>query len=210
MVIGVDIERSPLSCVGPLLKRKRPGPVEMALSTSFPVKNATNCIESYSCRGEDKQRNGYLSRFGDFTGNGSTSDSKEVGEKKRKIFYSPGTNLSDRVCMIPEPKNRRKHLPRLVQPTIDGRGIIREATGIACHACGAHATAETDIHTDGKSDEKGTKSREKQQQLYMSPCPRYWCTCFIFKKQYANLYLHFIFSISLEFICAVDISVPSP
>ncbi len=197
MVVGVDVDRPPLSCVGSLLKRKRPGPVEMVLSTSLPVENATNCRESYSCREKDKQRNGYLSRVGDLTGNGSVSDGEEVGGKKEDK-ESAGTNLSDRVCMIPEPKNRRKHLPRLIQPTIDGRGIIREVTGIACHACGAHATAGTDIHTHGKSDEKGTKSREKQQQLYMSPCPRYWCTCFIFKKKNANFYLRFTFSICLE------------
>ncbi len=169
--VGVD-DRPPLSCVGSLLKRKRPGPVEMALSPSLPVENTTNCRESYSCRGKDMQRNSYLSSVGDLTGKGSVSDGEKKRKKKKKK-KSAGTMRSDRICMIPESKNRRKYLPRLIQPTIDGRGIIKEATGIACHACGAHATMETDIHTHGKSDKKGTRAREKQQQLYISPCPRY-------------------------------------
>eukprot|EP01084_Bolivina_argentea_P022675 42154_1 len=168
--IGID-DRPPLSCVGSLLKRKRPGPVEMALSPSLPVENTTNCRESYSCRGKDMKRNSYLSSVGNLTGEGSVSDGEEAGGKKRE--KSAGTTMqSDRVRMIPESKNHHKCLPRLIQPTIDGRGIMKEAIGIACHACGAHATAGTDIHTHGKSDKNGTRTREKQRQLYMSPCPR--------------------------------------
>ncbi len=168
--IGID-DRPPLSCVGSLLKRKRPGPVEMALSPSLPVENTTNCRESYSCRGKDMKRNSYLSSVGNLTGEGSVSDGEEAGGEKRE--KSAGTMQSDRVRMIPESKNHHKCLPRLIQPTIDGRGIMKEAIGIACHACGAHATAGTDIHIHGKSDKNGTRTREKQRQLYMSPCPRY-------------------------------------
>ncbi len=169
---GID-SRPPLSCVGSLLKRKRPGPVEKALSTSLLVQNATNCGEDYSCRGKDMQRNDYFSGDGDLTGKGNASHSNEEAGEKKKKKKCAGTMQPGSACIIPESKNRRKCFPQLVQPTIDGKGIIKEAIGIACHACGAHAPAETDVHVHEKSDKKGTRTREKQRQLYMSPCPRY-------------------------------------
>ncbi len=173
MVVGIGVDRPPLSCVGSLLKRKRPGPVDITLSASFPVENAVNCRESYSFRGKDnKQKIYYLASVGelDLTGNGIVSDGEDAGGGKK--IKAVDTKPSDSVYMIPGYKNRCKRLPRLVQPTIDGRGIIREATSIVCHACGASAIHGTDIHMHRKNNEKGIRNREKQQQLYISSCPR--------------------------------------
>ncbi len=87
---GID-SRPPLSCVGSLLKRKRPGPVEKALSTSLLVQNATNCGEDYSCRGKDMQRNDYFSGDGDLSGKGNASHSNEEAGKKKKKKKNTGT-----------------------------------------------------------------------------------------------------------------------